>query len=159
MCHCEALTISVSQAGSPLGAHVEVFTRLLGMHQQECCSSGHDVRCCAFCRSMAKLATMDIFAGCGGLSCGLHKAGAAETKWSIEYEQPAAEAFKYDICLSQPRAPPASAVTPLSHISQHCICLVCLFDSQSLCQCAAHVMLQQAVCRQGIFLPPSVPAM
>ena len=40
------------------------------------------------------LATMDIFAGCGGLSEGLHRAGAARTKWAIEYEQPAAEAFK-----------------------------------------------------------------
>lgn len=46
------------------------------------------------CRGAAKLATMDIFAGCGGLSCGMHKAGVAETKWSIEYEKPAAEAFK-----------------------------------------------------------------
>ncbi len=53
------------------------------------------------CRNVAKLATMDIFAGCGGLTCGLHKAGAAETKWSIEYEQPAAEAFKYAVQLSQ----------------------------------------------------------
>ena len=52
---------------------------------------------CVLCRGMASLATMDIFAGCGGLSCGLHKAGAAETKWSIEYEQPAAEAFKYGL--------------------------------------------------------------
>ncbi|BDA51554.1 DNA (cytosine-5)-methyltransferase 1B [Coccomyxa sp. Obi] len=40
------------------------------------------------------LATMDIFAGCGGLSEGLHRAGAARTKWAIEYEAPAAEAFK-----------------------------------------------------------------
>lgn len=40
------------------------------------------------------LMTMDIFAGCGGLSEGLHRAGAARTKWAIEYEQPAAEAFK-----------------------------------------------------------------
>lgn len=53
------------------------------------------------CRNVAKLATMDIFAGCGGLTCGLHKAGAAETKWSIEYEQPAAEAFKYAVQLPQ----------------------------------------------------------
>ena len=37
---------------------------------------------------------MDIFAGCGGLSEGLHRAGAARTKWAIEYEAPAAEAFK-----------------------------------------------------------------
>ena len=40
------------------------------------------------------LATMDIFAGCGGLSEGMHQAGAATTKWAIEYEYPAAEAFK-----------------------------------------------------------------
>ena len=52
---------------------------------------------CVLGRGVASLATMDIFAGCGGLSCGLHRAGAAETKWSIEYEQPAAEAFKYGL--------------------------------------------------------------
>lgn len=40
------------------------------------------------------LATMDIFAGCGGLSEGMHQAGAAYTKWAIEYERPAAEAFR-----------------------------------------------------------------
>lgn len=40
------------------------------------------------------LATMDIFAGCGGLSEGMHQAGAAYTKWAIEYERPAADAFK-----------------------------------------------------------------
>lgn len=40
------------------------------------------------------LATMDIFAGCGGLSEGLHQAHAAVSKWAIEYEAPAAEAFK-----------------------------------------------------------------
>ena len=40
------------------------------------------------------LATMDIFAGCGGLSEGMHQAKAAVTKWAIEYEEPAAESFK-----------------------------------------------------------------
>ena len=40
------------------------------------------------------LATMDIFAGCGGLSEGMHLAGAAHPKWAIEYEAPAAEAYK-----------------------------------------------------------------
>lgn len=40
------------------------------------------------------LATLDIFAGCGGLSEGLAQAGAAESRWAIEYEHPAAEAFK-----------------------------------------------------------------
>ncbi|XP_038712503.1 DNA (cytosine-5)-methyltransferase 1B-like [Tripterygium wilfordii] len=45
-----------------------------------------------FC--MDHLATLDIFAGCGGLSEGLQQAGASVTKWAIEYEEPAGEAFK-----------------------------------------------------------------
>lgn len=40
------------------------------------------------------LRTMDIFAGCGGLSEGFQQAKAAVCKWAIEYEHPAAEAFK-----------------------------------------------------------------
>ncbi|KAK8921992.1 DNA (cytosine-5)-methyltransferase 1A [Platanthera zijinensis] len=40
-----------------------------------------------------RLATLDIFAGCGGLSEGLQQSGATFTKWAIEYEQPAGEAF------------------------------------------------------------------
>ncbi|ESQ46215.1 hypothetical protein EUTSA_v10000011mg [Eutrema salsugineum] len=40
------------------------------------------------------LATLDIFAGCGGLSEGMEKAGVSTTKWAIEYEEPAGEAFK-----------------------------------------------------------------
>jgi DNA (cytosine-5)-methyltransferase 1 len=39
------------------------------------------------------LRTMDIFAGCGGLSEGMHQARAADTRWAIEYERPAADAF------------------------------------------------------------------
>lgn len=35
-----------------------------------------------------------MFAGCGGLSEGMHQAGVAESRWAIEYEQPAADAFK-----------------------------------------------------------------
>ncbi|KAL6767831.1 MET1 [Auxenochlorella protothecoides x Auxenochlorella symbiontica] len=46
------------------------------------------------------LASMDIFAGCGGLSEGMHQAGAAHARWAIEYERPAAEAFR----LNNPRA-------------------------------------------------------
>ncbi|AEE82708.1 Met2-type cytosine DNA-methyltransferase-like protein [Arabidopsis thaliana] len=41
-----------------------------------------------------RLATLDIFAGCGGLSHGLEKAGVSNTKWAIEYEEPAGHAFK-----------------------------------------------------------------
>ncbi|KAG7543021.1 S-adenosyl-L-methionine-dependent methyltransferase [Arabidopsis thaliana x Arabidopsis arenosa] len=41
-----------------------------------------------------RLATLDIFAGCGGLSYGLEKAGVSDTKWAIEYEERAGQAFK-----------------------------------------------------------------
>ncbi|KAL2928901.1 hypothetical protein RDABS01_034312 [Bienertia sinuspersici] len=41
-----------------------------------------------------RLATLDIFAGCGGLSEGLEQSGVSQTKWAIEYEEPAGEAFK-----------------------------------------------------------------
>nr|ASA49416.2 DNA cytosine-5-methyltransferase 1 [Vaccinium corymbosum] len=44
--------------------------------------------------SSNRLATLDIFAGCGGLSEGLQKSGVCQTKWAIEYEEPAGEAFK-----------------------------------------------------------------
>lgn len=37
---------------------------------------------------------LDIFAGCGGLSVGLEKAGACKSRWAIEFEPPAAKAFK-----------------------------------------------------------------
>uniref|UniRef100_A0ACD6A8W4 Uncharacterized protein n=1 Tax=Avena sativa TaxID=4498 RepID=A0ACD6A8W4_AVESA len=40
------------------------------------------------------LATLDIFAGCGGLSEGMRLSGAAHTKWAIEYEKPAGQAFR-----------------------------------------------------------------
>ncbi|XP_020578797.1 DNA (cytosine-5)-methyltransferase 1B-like [Phalaenopsis equestris] len=40
-----------------------------------------------------RLATLDIFAGCGGLSEGLQQSGATFTKWAIEYEEAAGEAF------------------------------------------------------------------
>eukprot|EP01025_Chloroclados_australasicus_P039563 TRINITY_DN4101_c0_g1_i3.p1 TRINITY_DN4101_c0_g1~~TRINITY_DN4101_c0_g1_i3.p1 ORF type:complete len:1149 (-),score=154.77 TRINITY_DN4101_c0_g1_i3:63-3509(-) len=40
------------------------------------------------------LATMDIFAGCGGLTEGMHQARAVNTKWAIEFEQAAAQAYR-----------------------------------------------------------------
>ena len=41
-----------------------------------------------------KLRCLDIFAGAGGLSCGLHQAKIAETYWAIEFDESAAKAFK-----------------------------------------------------------------
>ncbi|KAF3791508.1 DNA cytosine-5-methyltransferase 1B [Nymphaea thermarum] len=41
-----------------------------------------------------RLATLDIFAGCGGLSEGLQQSGVSMTKWAIEHDAAAAEAFK-----------------------------------------------------------------
>ncbi|CAN4101552.1 unnamed protein product [Withania somnifera] len=40
------------------------------------------------------LATLDIFAGCGGLSEGLQHSGVSDTNWAIEYEEPAGDAFR-----------------------------------------------------------------
>ncbi len=37
---------------------------------------------------------LDVFAGCGGLSLGLHQAGVADSKWAIEVFEPAANAYK-----------------------------------------------------------------
>jgi DNA (cytosine-5)-methyltransferase 1 len=42
---------------------------------------------------LVPLPTLDIFAGCGGLSEGLHQAGVAHSRWAIEFEQPAADAY------------------------------------------------------------------
>ncbi|XP_054016177.1 DNA (cytosine-5)-methyltransferase 1-like isoform X1 [Hylaeus anthracinus] len=41
-----------------------------------------------------KLKTMDVFAGCGGLSEGFHQAGISENCWAIEKEEPAAFAYR-----------------------------------------------------------------
>jgi len=41
-----------------------------------------------------KLRTLDIFAGCGGLSEGLHEVGVADSRWAIEFEPSAAQAYR-----------------------------------------------------------------
>ncbi|VVC92167.1 unnamed protein product [Leptidea sinapis] len=39
------------------------------------------------------LRTLDVFAGCGGLSAGLHQTGVADCKWAIENVEAAAHAY------------------------------------------------------------------
>lgn len=40
------------------------------------------------------LRTLDVFAGCGGISEGFHQAAVAKSCWAIEFEEPAAQAFR-----------------------------------------------------------------
>lgn len=47
-----------------------------------------------------KLRTLDLFAGCGGLSEGFNQAGIAENLWAIEKEEAAANAYR----LNNPKA-------------------------------------------------------
>ncbi len=49
---------------------------------------------CVQDNGMKPLRCLDVFAGCGGLSLGLDQSGATESKWAIEFEPRAAEAFK-----------------------------------------------------------------
>lgn len=41
----------------------------------------------------AKLRTLDLYAGCGGLSSGLHASGLTESKWAVEHDPNTAKAF------------------------------------------------------------------
>lgn len=43
---------------------------------------------------LVPLRTLDVFAGCGGLSEGLHRVGAAECRWAVENLEVAAHAYK-----------------------------------------------------------------
>lgn len=42
----------------------------------------------------AKLVTLDLFSGCGGLSLGLKASGLTESRWAVENNPRAAEAYR-----------------------------------------------------------------
>jgi len=47
-----------------------------------------------FFRTQRKLRAMDLFSGCGGLSCGLEQTGMIETRYAIELDKAAAATFR-----------------------------------------------------------------
>ncbi|KAG7199233.1 hypothetical protein KM043_018102 [Ampulex compressa] len=47
-----------------------------------------------YCTVSERLKTLDVFAGCGGLSEGLRQAGVVDNRWAIEKEEPAACAYR-----------------------------------------------------------------
>ncbi|XP_033200860.1 DNA (cytosine-5)-methyltransferase PliMCI [Bombus vancouverensis nearcticus] len=47
-----------------------------------------------YCKVIRKLKTLDVFAGCGGLSEGLRQAGIVDNQWAIERDEPAACAYR-----------------------------------------------------------------
>lgn len=53
-----------------------------------------DVKSDSTTMQITKLKSLDVFAGCGGLTQGFHKSGVADTRWAIEKEEPAAQAFR-----------------------------------------------------------------
>lgn len=44
-------------------------------------------------RTPPKWKTLDLFAGCGGLSCGLHASGLTESTWAVEIDPKAAASY------------------------------------------------------------------
>lgn len=47
-----------------------------------------------------RLRCMDLFAGAGGLSVGLHQSGFVQTKWAVELMSSAANSFACVFCIS-----------------------------------------------------------
>lgn len=45
-------------------------------------------------RPAHRLVSLDLFSGCGGLSLGLHASGLTESRWAVECDSKAAEAFR-----------------------------------------------------------------
>lgn len=43
---------------------------------------------------MARLKTLDLFCGCGGLTIGLEASGLADCHWAVEWNEAAAQTFQ-----------------------------------------------------------------
>ncbi|KAK7380171.1 hypothetical protein VNO78_32642 [Psophocarpus tetragonolobus] len=100
---CELLYDPASGSLRKLPAHVKVkysngqTSDAAARKRKGKCKEGDDVSASARegnTLNEKHLATLDIFAGCGGLSEGLQQSGVSSTKWAIEYEEPAGDAFK-----------------------------------------------------------------
>lgn len=99
---CERLYDPSNGSLKQLPAHIKVRHSTVGgdaesRKRKGKCKEGEDVLEVEKQRDDSdhkRLATLDIFAGCGGLSEGLHQAGVSVTKWAIEYEEPAGQAFQ-----------------------------------------------------------------
>jgi predicted RNA methylase len=48
-----------------------------------------------------KLISLDLFSGCGGLSCGLESAGLTKCKWAVEIDTKAADTFRLNFPLAK----------------------------------------------------------
>jgi hypothetical protein len=84
------------------------------------------------------LASLDIFAGCGGLSEGLHQAGVADSRWAVEFEQPAADAFALNNPDAAVFAMDCNAILLVS-----CCCCCCGVGGQNYMYHTPHVSQMQ----------------
>ncbi|KAF9908641.1 hypothetical protein EC991_009668 [Linnemannia zychae] len=48
-------------------------------------------------RDQPKLAAMDLFSGCGGMTLGLDRCGMIETKYAVEYDKEASGTFRHNL--------------------------------------------------------------
>ncbi|KAF9134991.1 hypothetical protein BGW39_005083 [Mortierella sp. 14UC] len=48
-------------------------------------------------KTQSKLAAMDLFSGCGGMTLGLDRCGMIETKYAVEYDEGASKTFRHNL--------------------------------------------------------------
>lgn len=75
--------LSLAQQGKGKGKGKKGFSPVKGAQSEEETTN-----------TVEHLRTLDVFAGCGGISEGFHQAAVAKSCWAIEFEEPAAQAFR-----------------------------------------------------------------